>query len=92
MASVIILILNLYLFLALAMKAAHTGILANPSIQPLVYRLGLPLTLPFAVFADKYQWLASYFLIPNALVWGLAFYAILLLRERRRKLDSGKGR
>ncbi len=55
MASVIILILNLYLFLALDMKAAHTGILANPSIQPLVYRLGLPLTLQFAVFADKYH-------------------------------------
>jgi hypothetical protein len=85
------LILNLYLFLALAMKAAHTGILANKSFQGVMYGLGLPLTLPFTVFSYKYRWLANYSLVLNALVWGLAFYAILLLREWRRKPDSGKG-
>ncbi len=86
------LILNLYLLLALAMKAAHTGILADKSFQAVMYGLGLPLTLPFVVFSYKYHWLADYSLILNALVWGLAFYPILLLREWRRKPDSGKGR
>ena len=86
------LILNLDLFLADAMEKAHTGMLANKIIQAIISGLGLPLTLPFVVFSPKYQGLASYFLVLNALVWGLAFYAILLLMERRRKLDSGKDR
>jgi len=49
------LVLNLYLYLALAMKSPQTGLLANKTLQPLVYGLGIVITLPFVYLAYEYK-------------------------------------
>ncbi|MGA7577918.1 MAG: hypothetical protein ACLQUW_00910 [Desulfobaccales bacterium] len=86
-----ILIFYQVLGLWLAMDPPDTGTLAGKVILYLLDGLGLLLNLPFLVLFPKYPGLGWFFLILNVLVWGLAFYAILLLREWRRKPDSGKG-
>ncbi len=86
------LLLNIYLYLALASKDAHVGLLANKAIAALIYGSGFIISLPFVYFSWKYEItrLASISLILNAIFWAMVFYGILLILERRRKGNPGK--
>lgn len=81
------LMLNLYLYLALAMKSAQTGLLANKVLQPLVYGLGTVITLPFVYLAYEYKitWLERFSLPLNALFWGVIFFLVLVMVGWKRK-------
>lgn len=82
------LILNLYLYFALILKTARSGIWANRIIRTTVYDVGLLLTLPLMTFSYEYKSLANYLLVLNALVWGLGFYAVLRPLEWKRKFHA----
>jgi hypothetical protein len=84
------LLLNIYLYLALASNDAHKGLLANKAIAALIYGSGFIITLPFVYFFYEITSLASISLILNAIFWALVFYAILLILERRRMGNPGK--
>jgi hypothetical protein len=79
------LVLNLYLYLALVMREAHRGLLASSTMQTILNGLGLLITLPFVYLAFELRitWLAGLSLVFNAIFWGLVFYAVLLIRDRR---------
>ncbi len=81
------LILNVYLYYALAFKDVHTGILANKIISTLVYGFGFIITLPFVYLSWKYEItrLGNISLILNAVFWSIVFYCILLLMARKKK-------
>jgi hypothetical protein len=86
--------LNLYLYLALTMRAAHHGLLANRLVQAIVNGVGLVITLPFVYlsFELRIAWLAGLSLVLNAIFWGLVFYAVLVILERRKRVSQDKTR